>query len=99
MWATCERLTVYGAARPAHTDLALAAAFASPYVTVVHVRHPVYGNCPLAAMPPSTCACPAPPHCPGQCGLVAGAVMGSDRLGEAVELDQYGALIYAGVND
>ena len=34
-----------------------------------------------------------------ECGLVAGAVMGSDRLGEAVELDQYGALIYAGVND
>jgi hypothetical protein len=30
-----------------------------------------------------------------QCGLVAGAFMSSDRLGEAVELDQYGALIDA----
>jgi len=31
-----------------------------------------------------------------ECGLVAGAVVSGDRLGEAVELDQYGALIYAG---
>ena len=28
-----------------------------------------------------------------ECGLVAGAVISSNRLGEAVELDQYGALI------
>jgi hypothetical protein len=28
-----------------------------------------------------------------ECGLVAGAVVGGNRLGEAVELDQYGALI------
>ena len=28
-----------------------------------------------------------------ECGLVAGAVVGGNRLSEAVELDQYGALI------
>jgi hypothetical protein len=32
-----------------------------------------------------------------ECGLVAGAVIGGNRLGEAVELDQYGALINPGL--
>ena len=32
-----------------------------------------------------------------ECGLVVGAVVGGDRLGEAVELDQYSALIDTGV--
>jgi len=31
-----------------------------------------------------------------ECGLVAGAVISSNRLGEAVELDQYGALFSFG---
>ena len=32
-----------------------------------------------------------------ECGLVVGAVISSNRLGEAVELDQYGALINPGL--
>src|SRR5262245_13325992 len=31
------------------------------------------------------------------CGLVAGAVIGGDRLGEAAELDQYSALVNLGL--
>ncbi len=32
-----------------------------------------------------------------ECGLVAGAVVGGDRLGETIELDQSGGLIDAGL--